>query len=236
MRAIILAAGRGSRMAALTDHNPKCLIKFRNKTLLRWQIDALLAGGVSDIAIVTGYKCEQFIDIGYRQFHNPRWSSTNMVSSLSYASEWLTSEPCIVSYSDIFYEASAISALLASSFPISITYDPNWLKIWQARFKNPLDDAESFVINDKNIVLDIGDKCDDISSIQGQFMGLLKFTPAGWSSVVRLRDSLPPSTQDSMHMTGTLQHLISSNVTVHAIPYNGMWGELDSQHDLSVYT
>ena len=48
---------------------------------------------------------------GLFEFHNPRWENTQMVSSLSYASVWLENEPCIVSYSDIFYDAEAIQLL-----------------------------------------------------------------------------------------------------------------------------
>ena len=56
MKAIILAAGRGSRMKLLTDETPKCLIKLRGKSLLDWQLSALRAAGITDIAIVTGYR------------------------------------------------------------------------------------------------------------------------------------------------------------------------------------
>ena len=41
MKAIILAAGRGSRMKNLTDEKPKCLIELHGKALLDWQIQAI---------------------------------------------------------------------------------------------------------------------------------------------------------------------------------------------------
>ena len=102
MKAIILAAGRGSRMKHLTDTQPKCLVELNGKSLLDWQLKALRDAGITEIAIVTGYRRQLLVNRGLIEFYNPRWAETNMVSSLACADEWLTTEPCIVSYSDIF--------------------------------------------------------------------------------------------------------------------------------------
>ena len=56
MKAIILAAGRGSRLGGLSDDNPKCFNEVGGKKLLEWQIAALNSSGIKDIVIVTGYK------------------------------------------------------------------------------------------------------------------------------------------------------------------------------------
>ena len=100
MKAIILAAGRGSRMKKLTEDKPKCLIKLNGETLLDSQLRVLSNAGIEEIAIVTGYKRELLTNRGTLEFHNARWAKTNMVSSLTCAKEWLEKEPCIVSYSD----------------------------------------------------------------------------------------------------------------------------------------
>lgn len=54
-KAIILAAGQGSRLLPLTAEQPKCLIHFSGRTLLAWQVEALAAHGVSEIHVVTGF-------------------------------------------------------------------------------------------------------------------------------------------------------------------------------------
>ena len=59
MKAVILAAGIASRLRPLTDHKPKCLLEIGNKCLLERAIDGLLANGLNDIVIVTGYLQEQ---------------------------------------------------------------------------------------------------------------------------------------------------------------------------------
>ena len=56
MKAIILAAGRGSRMGAFTKDKHKCLLKVEGKRLIDWQIEALINCGLKDIGIVTGYR------------------------------------------------------------------------------------------------------------------------------------------------------------------------------------
>ena len=175
MKAIILAAGRGSRMKHLTDERPKCLIEFNGKPLLEWQLEAIRAAGIDEIAIVTGYKREMLTGYGLVEFHNPEWATTQMVSSLCCANEWLEANTCIVSYSDIFYEASAVRSLIESKADISLTYDPNWLELWTKRFGDPLLDAETFRLNPDGTLAEIGKKPKTVEEIQGQYMGLLKF-------------------------------------------------------------
>lgn len=236
MKAIILAAGRGSRMKDLTDERPKCLVELRGKTLLDWQLDALQAAGIRDIAIVTGYKRELLAGRGLVEFHNPRWAETQMVSSLACAEAWLTAEPCIVSYSDIFYSPAAVLSLMQSPVALAVTYDPNWLALWTQRFGDPLLDAETFRLNPDHTVAEIGNKPKSVAEVQGQYMGLLRFAPEGWAEVVRIRSSMTLEQCDRMHMTGTLQKVIESGrLNVFAVPYSDVWGEVDSQADLAHY-
>lgn len=236
MRAIILAAGRGSRMKDLTDEHPKCLVELRGKALLDWQLEALRAAGITDIAIVTGYKRELLANRGLVEFHNARWAETNMVSSLACAQDWLQAEPCIVSYSDIFYSPVAVQSLTACTALLAVTYDPNWLELWTQRFGDPLLDAETFRLTSEHTLAEIGNKPQSIDQVQGQYMGLLRFTPEGWSEVLRIRSSLSMAECDSMHMTGTLQRVIGAGkLKVAAVPYDGAWGEVDSASDLDAY-
>jgi len=236
MKALILAAGRGSRMKHMTDEAPKCLIELRGKTLLQWQISALHAAGVNEIGIVRGYRKELLDNFGTATFDNPLWAETNMVSSLACASEWLREEPCLVSYSDIFYDANAVRMLMGSADELTITYDPNWRLLWQSRFANPLSDAETFRLDAQSYLLEIGQKPKSIEEIQGQYMGLLKFTPSSWKKAEVLRSSLAPALCDKLDMTGMLQYLISSyGAKIRALPYTGEWGEVDSAEDLAIY-
>ncbi len=236
MRAIILAAGRGSRMKDLTDERPKCMVELRGKTLLQWQISALQGAGITEIGIVRGYRKQMLEGFGLTPFDNPRWAETNMVSSLACAQEWLKNIPCVVSYSDIFYEVSAVRMLMDTDAKLAITYDRNWRALWEGRFADPLSDAESFRIDGNSDLLEIGQKPKHIEDVQGQYMGLLRFTPVSWRQVEALRAALAPALCDKLDMTGMLQRLITGyGVKVRALPYAAEWGEVDSAEDLAIY-
>jgi choline kinase len=236
MRAIILAAGRGSRMGQLTAAVPKCLVQLGGKPLIEWQIGALRAAGIGRIGIVTGWQPEQLVTRGFETFHNARWSETQMVMSLACASEWLATDTCIVSYSDIFYPASAVRALMDAPGDIAITYDPDWLALWSRRFAEPLSDAESFETDAAHFVSDIGRRTDDVRKIRGQYMGLLKFTRQGWQAARALLAALDRQEQDRLDMTSLLQRLVVARQRVRAVAVSGPWGEIDNEHDLALYS
>lgn len=235
MKAIILAAGRGSRMGGLTDDRPKCLVELAGRPLLSLQISALHAGGVAEVGLVRGYRGDLFDNTGVTLFDNPRWADSNMVVSLQCAAPWLRAEPCIVSYSDIFYSGETIQRLAACSDDIAIAFDPDWRQLWERRFADPLADAETFRIDADNVVIEIGKKTTKITDIQGQYMGLLRFSPAGWARVETFLATLAPAARDRLDMTSLLSRLIAGGARVRAVRAVGPWGEVDNATDLALY-
>lgn len=222
-------------MKKLTEQTPKCLLQFQGKALLDWQIEAIRGAGIEEIAIVTGYKRELLANRGLVEFHNERWFETNMVESLTKAEFWLQEAPCIVSYSDIVYEASAITSLMKSDSSIAITYDPNWRGLWEKRFDDPLEDAETFRLAADSKVMEIGKQPQSLSEIQGQYMGLLRFTPQGWAEVKRIRSTLSEAERENVHMTSILQAVADRQVLqIDAINYEGTWAEFDRAQDFVV--
>jgi choline kinase len=160
-----------------------------------------------------------------------------MLSSLSCASQWLKSDVCIISYSDIFYDHLAIESLKLIDSDLAISYDPNWLSLWTRRFGDPLLDAETFRLNKESRLLEIGRRPKSVGEIEGQYMGLIRLSPKGWSEIERLRLLLEPSERDAKHMTGILQEVVEANrVPIDAIAYKGIWGEVDTPEDLSLYS
>ncbi len=236
MNAIILAAGRGSRMQHLSAEQPKCLTEVEGRALLDWQITALTNALITEIGIVTGYRRELLATRGLREFHNERWAETNMVSSLACAEEWITAGPCIVSYADIFYRAEPVRALMNSEARLAVTFDPDWRRLWEERFGDPLQDAETFRLKPDGTLAEIGQRPTSLDDVEGQYMGLLRFTPKGWAEMDRLRQALTPEVRDRSHMTGMLQRVIEAGrVPVGAIAATGPWGEIDTAEDLAVY-
>ena len=234
MKGIILAAGRGSRMGSLTDASPKCLTEIAGKTLLEWQMSAMRYAGIDDMIVVRGYQAASLPGDSYGVVDNRRWNETNMVMSLVAASEHLSAEPCIVSYADIAYHPDAASAVIASEDDIAIAYDVDWAALWQARFQDPLGDAETFRLKDGSL-LEIGKTAQSLDEIEGQYMGLLRISPSGWAQITELLAELSDSERDGLDMTSLLSRMLDRNVQIGTIPLKGRWCEMDSGDDLELY-
>lgn len=236
MKAIILAAGRGSRMNEGTADKPKCLMELGGQTLLEYGIRSLAKAGFdpADIGIVTGYRQELIKVEGVKYFHNADWSRTNMFVSLTMAREWLISEPCIVCYADICYNPKAVRLLRESTADLSVTYFTGFWDLWSARFNNPLDDLETFRLKN-GILYEIGLKPEQKDDIQGQYMGLIRFTPASWAQVEEVVKTPLPKPVEKLDMTTLLNGMIQSGVKVEAIPTDELWLECDNLEDIAVY-
>ena len=236
MKAIILAAGRGSRMLEGTASHPKCMMKLWGKTLLEYCLDSLQKAGFApnDIGIVTGYKSEVIQVKNVHYFHNADWEKTNMFVSLTKAAEWLRSEPCVVSYSDIVFSPEAVKKLRKSSSEFAITYYTGYWELWSSRFEDPLSDIETFKQQNGKLV-EIGKKPSFREEIQGQYMGLIKLEPSGWEKIEQAIKLPMPKTVEKLDMTTLLQHLINLNHSIEVIETSEPWFECDNQNDIEIY-
>lgn len=221
-------------MRDLTEDKPKCLIPVKGKPLLERQIQVLKQAGIQNIGLVTGYLSERLRPYGLEIFHNERWADTKIVSSLTRAALWLKDEETLVSYSDILYTPDTVRRLCLSDADIAITYDPFWLQLWQARFEDPLLDAETFKTDERGRVKEIGARSSSLSEIQGQYMGLLKIKPAGWKKIENYLVTLFSTQIAEMDMTSLLSRLVQSGVDVYAVPIRDRWFEIDSERDLEL--
>jgi len=87
--AVILAAGKGSRLKDLCQEKPKCLIEIKDQPIIAWVLRSISLAGIKKVTIVTGYKrkiLEQSIgdgkEFGLRidYFYNTRWNKPNGIS------------------------------------------------------------------------------------------------------------------------------------------------------------
>lgn len=237
MKVIILAAGRGSRLGERTKDRPKCMCTLQGRTLLDRCLESLEGAGFSreNIGIVTGYRSDMFSVPGAAFFHNEIWEQTNMFYSLTMADSWLRSEPCIVCYSDIVFSSGAVRALMDCAAPLVITSYSGYWELWEKRMPNPLEDLETFRTDENGLLLEIGKKPLVREDIQGQFMGLLRFTPESWGWVnetIRRPLSKPLNKLD---MTTLLQELLQRGYPVQTISTDDLWLECDSEEDICVY-
>lgn len=234
MHAIILAAGRGSRMGDLTATKPKCLTVLAGRPLLAWQLAALRSAGMQSITVVGGYRKDLLASTDYHLLENPDWAVTNMLATLRCASALLRRTPCLVSYGDILYRPDRVEKLATVDADIAISYDTHWESLWRARFEDPLADAETFR-QDNGWLTTIGERAERISDIEGQYVGLLKFTQRGWAQVEQVLSTLALEVQRRSDMTSLLRILLSRGIGIRCVPGPGAWCEVDDSADLHLY-
>jgi len=125
MRAVILAAGLGSRLLPHTESRPKCLLKVGGHTLLEYQIAALRQCGITDIAIVLGYhgdKIRAHLDVPVSFVENPEYASTGSSFSLWLAGSFLRDGFVYVN-SDLLFHPTMLRVLLDAPEPDAIVID-----------------------------------------------------------------------------------------------------------------
>ena len=244
VQAVILAAGRGSRLDPAGNNGPKCLTMLQGKPLLRWTLDALGACGIERTLLVGGWRHEALEGWASALIVNPDWATTNMVASLQLADDWLCQADTLMVYGDGAYGPGAISAALrpdaiAAALPsgageIVVPIDRLWHALWSRRFPDPLLDAETLK-REGTRLMEIGRRPECLADIDGQFMGLVRWTPAGWRRakgwLAAREASHGQAAQQALDMTGLLQGLLDAGIAVSCVEVNGGWVEVDSQND-----
>jgi L-glutamine-phosphate cytidylyltransferase len=233
--AIILAAGRGSRLEQLTSQRPKPLVGLGGMTLIERAIASLRGAGIAETRLVVGYKAESFDFLKLPCFKNPEWAHTGIFWSLRCAAAFLELHPAIVCYGDIFFEADDVARLMEATGDIVVAYDPAAFALWSQRFPDPFSDLENFEVDEDGRCARIGGKLAHGDRLDGQFTGLFKLTPRGWAGLCRTVDALPPARQRTIDMTSLLSLAIADGIAVHTVPLTGKWGEVDQHSDIDLY-
>ena len=175
IRALILAAGQGTRLEYLVNDKPKTLVNLLGKSLLDRQVAILNDANVNEIHVVAGYHAERIQELGFSCSVNSNYANCNMVASLFCALPFIKqSGDLIISYGDIVYQADNLQQVIDSEAEISIMIDKGWRQYWELRFADPLTDAESLILNADNTIAQLGKKTQTYSDIQGQYTGLIK--------------------------------------------------------------
>ena len=118
MRAIILAAGMGTRISKYIDEKPKCMVDIGGITLLEYTIDLLHNKGINDITICVGYKAD-FIensinDKTVRFVCNPFYDVTNGIASIWFARDYIKDdEDLLIMSGDLYIESAIVDELIS---------------------------------------------------------------------------------------------------------------------------
>jgi choline kinase len=237
IKAIMLVAGEGTRLRPYTNDRPKCMVEVDGESLLDRQMAVLHSESLDNIVLVGGYRADMLENRGTKLVLNPRYFETNMVWTLFCAEEELEGD-VLICYGDIVYSKEILSALLASPADIALTIDMQWESYWRARNENPLDDAETLKWSSDGQIAEIGKKPTSLEEIQGQYMGLLKFSAVGIDKLRQVfhqacaEGGIQGKSPEKAYMTDLIQEVIDRGVPVHGVPIDKEWVEVDTVGDL----
>lgn len=238
MRLIVLAAGQGTRLRPLTDTIPKCMIPLEGVPLLERQLATAREVGVTDLHVATGYREDviQYPDV--IKHYNAAYDRTNMVATL-FCAESIMDADLIVAYGDIVYQPDVLHALIDSPHPVSVVVDKAWERYWRARQEDPMIDAETMKLSPDDTILELGKKPTSLDDIQGQYIGLMKFTRDALAKIRPFYRDLDQSASydgksyDNMYMTSFLQLIADRLMPLHAVYIRNGWMEIDAPSDLA---
>lgn len=239
MKLIILAAGSGKRLMPYTNGVPKCMVKINGIPLIRYQLQVIKDSGLTDIIIVKGHYHQKLTVPGAKSYLNKKYNQTNMLFSLFCAEPELEGD-VIISYSDIVYSKNILNKLIESEKDISVVIDQDWKNYWLKRFNNPLDDAESLKIDQTGKIVEIGKPASQYNQINGQYIGLTKFSSKGVKKLKslynksKLNNIILNTSLDQAFMTDMLQALIVQGESLWPVYTKGGWIEVDTVNDLNL--
>lgn len=240
-KAIILAAGEGSRLNKYTQNKPKGMLEVKGKPILARLIESFKKQGIGDIVIIRGYQAEKIDIPGVRYYDNEIYDETNMVYSLFCAEEELD-EDLIISYSDILFEDQLLKDLLKMREDVVVPVDKNWRKYWKKRYGRIDYDLESLKLNENDEIIELGEEDVTPEEMEARYIGLVKLSETGCKYFKNIwnenkdkywNKSWKKSGNDikNAYLTDMLQAIIDEGNKVQAMPYENGWLEFDTNED-----
>ena len=125
MQAIILAAGMGKRLGALTQNNTKCMVEVNGVSLIDRTLTQLSKLLLSRVIIVIGYKGEnlrnyvgdEYKGLKVEYIDNPVYDTTNNIYSLSLAKEELQKDDTLLIESDLIFDDTLFPMIVNNEYP-----------------------------------------------------------------------------------------------------------------------
>lgn len=241
MKAVILAAGQGTRLKKYTENLPKGMLAFDGKTIIERQIETYHRRGIKDIIVVRGFAADKIIYRDVKYYENADYADTNMVMSLMAARREFDDD-IIVSYSDILFEEDMLRGMMENRENFVVAVDDNWQEYWQARYGKVDFDTESLTLDENDNIIELGMENPKLEDIDARYIGLLKFSHNGLKTIENIFDRDYETYKDKpwkqsgktirkAYMTDLLQAVIESGNNVKAVKFRNGWIEFDTNED-----
>ena len=232
-KAVILSAGQGRRLLPLTKSSPKCLLSISDKTIIEWQIDALLTVGIEEIIVVTGFKTnlvEELLQQRYpnhkqiRTLFNPFFEVADNLASCWIARSVMDCDFLLLN-GDTIFDVPLLAQVLESE-PAPITLSIDYKKTYDA-------DDMKVQLDNKGLVKHVNKTLPE-NQINAESIGLIYFRSNG-SALFRdaVEEALRhPAELKSWYLT-IIDTLASKNL-VNVCSISGhRWCEIDYSSDLA---
>lgn len=242
MKAIIIGAGRGSRLRHLTEEIPKTLVPVLGRPMLDSILEALAAGGFrrSDVVFICGYRAEviqaAYPDLTYVE--NRDWERNNILLSLLCAREHLAGG-FVSTYADIVYRPEIVADLVRSSRDLALACDTDWRRRYRGRSQHPETDAEKLRAEGERVV-EISRRIAP-ERATGEFIGVMKASAAGAAALVEAFDEVRAShagrefregrSFEKAYLIDLLQHMVERGAEMHRVDTHGGYMEIDTLED-----
>ncbi|MDH3661610.1 MAG: phosphocholine cytidylyltransferase family protein [Alphaproteobacteria bacterium] len=231
MKALILSAGQGSRLLPLTAETPKCLLPIGPLNLIEWQLQSLIACGVDEVVVVTGYGSDQVCetlarwqrpDFAIRTVFNPFFNVADNLASCWLARHEMDQDFLIIN-GDTLFEPDVLKTVLKSpTAPITITIDR----------KACYDSDDMKVEVDGDRLLAVG-KALSAEVTNGESIGMLLFRDNGPALFADMLDQFMHTPEGLKTWYLRVIDRLAKTGAVKAASIEGRaWGEVDFIEDL----
>ena len=242
MKAIILAAGEGSRMGKLTQNIPKPLVTVNGKSIIERQLSILKQNEILDVIIITGPHNEKFNFKKIRYIHDENFREHDQLGSLMSAKKEIDSD-IIILFADIIFDDTILSKILESKSDISIAVDMDWERAYTSRTDNSFDAADKVRFEQGNVSRIFKNMTEEDKKFEiGEFIGLMKLSKNGSKQLVNCYEKIhthegkfhDAQSMEKAKLIDLLQELIENKIKIDAIPITGKWYEIDTEQDLEI--
>jgi len=225
-KAVILAAGRGTRMRELTAELPKPMIEVRGKPVLQHIVEGLRDAGIRDCLVVVGYRADvvqNFLGDGSRYNLAIQYKTQTVQDGtgrvVELARDFVTDRPFILAYGDILVDPTNYGRLANFSDEVDAM-----LTVTRGE---DVSKGGAVFVNDQMAVVDIREKSDTWSGLSQDAIpfynaGLYAFRP----NIFAFTANLKPSPRGEYELTDAIRDLAQSGKKVKALQLTGEWADV----------
>ena len=227
MKALILAAGMGTRLSPITDERPKSMVPVNGKPILFKQIENLMENSVTDITVIAGYKADMLVASVAEAFPAVKvivtddYLNTNNMYSAYLGRASVADGPFLMMNADVYYDSSVLTALLACPHENAIVVD-------MGRY---LEEAMK-VVEEGGRLTEIAKTIPPERAL-GSSIDVYKFSTEGGAAFFRRCAEYIEVKKELKKWSEVALADALADVEFHACPLSGRWFEIDNHDDLA---